>query len=105
MAESPSLLTATIRSAFARFRGLPRALILVWSAARGWTLAWLGLLATQGLLPVALVYLTRSLVDRLAAAIGVGATWDSLRPLLVLAALLAATILLIDLLRGITGWV
>jgi len=105
MAESPSLLTTTIRSAFARFRGLPRALILVWSAARGWTLAWLVLLATQGLLPVAVVYLTRSLVDRLAAAIGAGANWDSLRPLAVLAALLAGTILLIDLLRGITSWV
>ena len=63
------------------------------------------LLLTQGLLPVAVVYLTRSMVDRLAAAIGAGATWDSLRPLAVLAALLAGTILLIDLLRGVTGWV
>jgi ATP-binding cassette subfamily B protein len=54
---------------------------------------------------MAVVYLTRSLVDRLAAAIGAGATWDSLRPFGVLAALLAGTILLTDLLRGITGWV
>ena len=69
MAESPTLIT-TIRCAVARFRGLPQALIMVWSAARGWTTAWLVLLATQGLLPIVTVYLTRALVDRLAAAIG-----------------------------------
>jgi ATP-binding cassette subfamily B protein len=105
MAERRILLKTTIRTAAARFRRLPPALLLVWSAARGWTLAWLGLLLTQGLLPVATVYLTRALVDALAAVIGAGGTWISLRPLVVLASLLAGTILLIDLLRGITNWV
>jgi len=37
---------------------LPRALRLVWNAAPRWTAAWLFLLVGQGLLPVALVYLT-----------------------------------------------
>ena len=43
--------------------------------------------------------------QRTGAAIGAGGNWDSLRPLVVLASVLAGTILLIDLLRGITGWV
>lgn len=46
-------------------RYLPRALKLVWVAARNWTLAWLVLLAIQGLLPAITVYLTRSAVDNL----------------------------------------
>jgi ATP-binding cassette subfamily B protein len=105
MADSPSLLAATIRSAFARFHELPRALSLVWSAAREWTLAWLACLVVQGLLPVATVYLTRALVDRLAAGLGAGVTWSSLRPIVIPAALLGGTLLLIDLLRGIAGWI
>jgi ATP-binding cassette subfamily B protein len=99
------LLTATVRSAFTRFRELPRALTLVWSAARGWALAWLACLVVQGLLPVATVYLTRALVDRLASGLGTGATWSSLRPVVIPAALLGGTLLLIELLRGIAGWI
>jgi ATP-binding cassette subfamily B protein len=105
MSERATSLAATIRSAATRFRELPRALRLVWSAARGWTLAWLALLSAQGLLPVATVYQTRALVDRLAAAVGGGASWSTLRPIAISAALLAATLLAIDLLRGVTGWV
>ncbi len=41
------------------------ALQLLWQSARGWTLAWLGLVVMQGLLPVATVYLTRDLVNLL----------------------------------------
>lgn len=44
---------------------LPRAIALVWQAARPWRLAWLVLLLLQGLLPVATVYLTRLVVDSL----------------------------------------
>jgi ATP-binding cassette subfamily B protein len=78
--------------------------MLLWSAAQGWALAWLILLIVQALLPVASVYLTRALVDRLVAAVGDGPTWSSLRPFVILAALLAGLVLLQDLLRGVTGW-
>jgi ATP-binding cassette subfamily B protein len=105
MATSPRHLSATVQIAFARFRELPRALTLVWSAARAWTLAWLVLLVVQGLLPVVTVYLTRALVDRLASAVGAGATWSSLRPILIPAALAGATLLILELLEGIAGWV
>jgi ATP-binding cassette subfamily B protein len=54
------------------FRCLPlmgKGLRLVWNAARGWTAAWGLLLVLQGLVPAALVYLTRLVVNRLSAAL------------------------------------
>jgi ATP-binding cassette subfamily B protein len=105
MTESSNLLIATIRSARARFRELPRAIVLVWTAARGWTVAWLVLLVIQGLMPVITVYLTRTLVDRLAETLGAGVIWPRLHPLIVPAILLASTILVIELLRGVSTWV
>lgn len=54
------------------FRCLPlmfQGLRLVWSAARGWTVAWGLLLVLQGLMPAALVYLTRLVVNRLSTAL------------------------------------
>lgn len=62
-----------------------RALALVWSAARGWTLAWGVLLVGQGLVPAGQVLLLRALVNRLVAAhhwaaiappaLGIAALW------------------------------
>ena len=83
---------------------LPRAFVLVWAAARRWTIAWAVLLLVQGLLPVATVYLTRTLVDSLVAALDAG-DWASLRPTLLLVALMAAILLLMEVLRSLTGWV
>jgi ATP-binding cassette subfamily B protein len=83
---------------------LARALSLVWTAARGWTVAWLSILLLQGLLPVATVYLTRSAVNALLAAVRAGGSWDTLRPALLLAALIAAVLLLDQVLHGVTGW-
>ena len=54
------------------FRCLPlmfQGLRLVWNAARGWTVAWGVLLLLQGLVPAALVYLTRLVVNRLSTAL------------------------------------
>ena len=59
-----------LRNAWARLPLLPRALALVWQAARYWTMGWAALLVIQGLLPVATVYLTRQVVDGLAAGGG-----------------------------------
>ena len=54
------------------YRCLPlmgQGLRLVWGAARGWTVAWGVLLLLQGLMPAALVYLTRLVVNRLSTAL------------------------------------
>jgi ATP-binding cassette, subfamily B, bacterial len=84
---------------------LPRALGLVWTAAKGWTLAWIMLLMIQGVLPAATVFLTRQLVDSLVAATGSGAAWERLQPTLLFAALMAGVILLTELLKNALEWV
>ena len=57
MSNNFTLLSTKLRGALAQLAYLPRALTLVWAAARVWTLAWVVLLLVQGLLPVATVYL------------------------------------------------
>ena len=78
---------------------MPRALALAWRATRSWTLAWSFLLLLQGLLPVATVYLSRSLVDALVPALGAGGSWQSLIPVLMPLGLLTAVLLLTEVLR------
>ena len=58
------------RQARVRGRLLARAFRLVWESAPGWTAASLALVAAQGLLPLASLYLMKLLVDALAAAFG-----------------------------------
>ena len=74
-----------LAEAIARFRlqlpYLPRAFQLVHRAAGGLVVIWAALLLVQGLLPVASVYLTRTLVDGIAAMIGVGGGWTLYAPL------------------------
>ncbi len=55
-----------------RLRLLGRAFRLVWESAPGWTAASLALVAAQGLLPLASLYLMKLLVDALAAAFQTG---------------------------------
>ena len=58
-----SILKAKLRKALAQLPYLPRALALVWEVARPWTIAWIALLIFQGLLPAAVVYFTKLVVD------------------------------------------
>jgi ATP-binding cassette, subfamily B, bacterial len=94
-----------LRNAFAKLTYLPKTLNLIWSAAKGWTIIWIGLLVIQGLLPVASVYLTRSLVNQLVDAVGDGMTWNSIQPILIPAALMGGVLFLITILQGISEWV
>ena len=82
-----------------------RTLRLVWSAGRGWTLLWGVLLIVQGVLPVATVQLTRSLVDSLSGAVGAGGGWIHFRPVLIQASLMAAVLLLTEILQQVSEWV
>jgi ATP-binding cassette subfamily B protein len=99
------VLTNKLGNVLAQLVYLPRALALVWAAARGRAVAWVALLLVQGLLPVATVYLTRLLVDGLVAAAGAGGTWQTLAPLLLLVAFMAGVMLLAEVLRSAAGWV
>jgi ATP-binding cassette, subfamily B, bacterial len=104
MPESLRILTTKLRFVLAQLVYLPRALALVWAAARRWAVAWIALLLVQGLLPVATVYLTKLLVDGLVAA-GADATWQTRAPLLLLVALMAGVMLLAEVLRSAAVWV
>ena len=87
---------------------LPRAIGLVWAATRIWTTAWALLLLIQGLVPAATVYLTKPLVDSLVSAVNTGKTEYSiysLRPVLWWGGLMAALILIGEILHEITGWI
>ncbi len=82
---------------------LPQTCRLVWTAAGHWTLIWAGLLLAQGILPVAVVYLTRATVDRLVPGMGDGGA--PLSPLVVTAVCLALVLIVAEILRSVAGWV
>jgi len=103
--QTSSLIASKLGKARAQLPYLPRALNLVWNAARGWTTAWIVLLVIQGVLPVAMVTLTKVLVDSLVAAVDAGGAWDAVRGPLLLALLMAGLLLLTELLRALTRFV
>ena len=76
-----------------------RTLGIVWEASGGLLVAWLALLAVQGAVPVGTVYLTKPLVDGLQAAIGGGGSWESVQPLVGVAAALGFLLVLSELLK------
>ncbi|HEY9644113.1 MAG TPA: hypothetical protein V6C57_26710, partial [Coleofasciculaceae cyanobacterium] len=87
------------------FSHLTQTLSLVWAASRHWTLAWMVLLIVQGLLPTGSVYLTRILVNGLVAVVGSGTSWASIQPILIPVVLMAAVLLLSEVLQGASDWV
>ena len=105
MSQSTSLIASKLGRARTQLPYLPRALNLVWTAARGWTIAWIVLLVIQGILPVAIVTLTKVLVDSLVAAADGGGSWETVRGPLLLALLMAGLLLLTELLRALTRFV
>ena len=105
MTENLRILDAKLRAALAQVSYLPRTLALVWRATRGWTAAWICLLVAQGVLPVAVVYLTRPLVDGILAAANSHGEPARVRHALLLAAAMAAVLLLTEVLRSLEGWI
>src|SRR3989449_718278 len=98
-------LRAPLRDATLRRSYLIRVFGLIWTAARKWTVAWGILLGVQGLMPVALVYLTKPLVDGLQATLGRGVSWTTVRPVLMIAVAIGAVMLLTELLKVCLEWV
>src|SRR5579872_4434749 len=105
MKASLHLLKAKLEKVGRQLPFLPRALGLVWSAARGWTIAWALLLLIQGVLPVLAVYTTRWLVNALVAMVRAGGGMAHARPVLAPLVLMAAILLATEALNGAIGWV
>lgn len=104
MPESASILAQKFRRVSRQIPYLPRALGFVWEAAGAWTAGWIAVLILQGLLPVAIVYLTRQLVNALVAAVRVHGENGSLQPVIVAAFLMAAVLVADALLRSLATW-
>lgn len=83
---------------------LPRAFRLVRKAAGGLTLLWLITLLVQGLLPVASVYLTKTLVNGMVKLIGSGGDLSVFKPLLPAAIAMALVLIAIELLQSVGKW-
>jgi len=99
------VLSTKLRQALAQLPHLPRALKLVWEVARAWTIAWIALLIAQGLLPAALVYLTKLVVDGVVVAVRNGSAWPEVRQVLVLLVLFGTTLVLMEIVRVAINWV
>jgi ATP-binding cassette subfamily B protein len=82
-----------------------RALRLIRAASGGWTFAWLLLLVVRGVLPAAVVYLTKYVVDAFAAAIGGGLAWASIQPLVLPTVLMGGALLLQQVLGSVLNWI
>ena len=97
MSSSGKILSSKLRKALAQLPYLPRALKLVWEVARPWTTAWIVLLIVQGLLPAAIVYLTKLVVD--------GVVVRDVRYVLLRLLFLGGVLLLMEVVRNAINWV
>ncbi len=88
-----------------QLRYMPATLQLVWAAASRLTILWTSLLIIQGVLPVAVVYLTRDLVNAIVTAMRAGASAANLRAVIVYGSWMAAVMVVGELLRNATTWV
>lgn len=83
---------------------LPQAFVLIYRAAGGLMIAWLCLLLIEGLLPVAMVYLTKTLVDGIAQAIKDGGGWQGLAFLLPAATAMVCVLIAMEVMQGVSRW-
>ena len=88
-----------------RFAHARRALRLVWVASGGLSIAWVVVLMAQGLIPVGTVYLTKPLVDGLQKAVGQGARWAAVEPVLGVAVAMGVLLVLGELLKVALQWI
>lgn len=88
-----------------RFKLFSRAISLIWKATGLWTVLWMALLVIQGILPAAIVYLTKLLVDGLAENIGSGTGWAAMQPLLMPVVLLGSALVLMQVIQGLIRWI
>ena len=79
-----------------------KAFRLIWNTAPGWTFIWMVILVVQGLLPVAIVYLTKAIIDSLVVVVGVGEAelWQNYKLVLIPVGMMVGVLLLTAILRS-----
>jgi ATP-binding cassette, subfamily B, bacterial len=78
------------------------ALRLVWQSSPGWTIARVILLTIQGILPVVSIYLSKLIIDAVAANLGIADKTVAFRNVLILIAIAGAVTLLTTLANSLT---
>ena len=94
-----------LASAPRQLRDIPRTLQLAWDSAPRWTTASVALIAIQGLLPVATVWLSRTLVNATVAALKSGGNAQDIRAAIIAALLLGAAAFAGEALHSLSAWV
>ncbi|MBH8551099.1 ABC transporter ATP-binding protein [Nostocaceae cyanobacterium CENA357] len=98
-------MNSKLRSANTVLSHLLKTLSLVWNASGYWTLAWMVLLLVQGLLPAASISLTPRVVNALVQVSGSGISGASIQKILVPVGLMAAIMLVGELLNSASEWI
>lgn len=93
------LLAQKLQAVAAQMPLLAQAVRLIWRAAPGWSMGWLVLLVLQGLLPVFLVYLTRSVVDGLVLVLATEGGREGVKTLLLPLGLMVGVMVLTAVIR------
>ncbi len=82
-----------------------RAFALVWDSAGRWTVALFALLIVQGLLPAAVLPISKWIVDAITVALDQGASPDTVRPVIFFGVLLAGIFLFQRILSSLNSWI
>jgi ATP-binding cassette, subfamily B, bacterial len=88
-----------------RGRYAKAALGIVHRAAGGWTVAWFATLVLQGIIPAGVVYLTKWLIDSVAAAVGAGASMDVVTMVMMPALAMIGLLVLQQILGSVIEWI
>lgn len=78
---------------------------LIWQASGILVVAWVAILLVQGVIPVAVVWLTKPLVDSLQTAIGAGVNRETIQPLVNTALALGTLLIASTLLKAALQWI
>ncbi len=84
---------------------LKQTIRFAWAAAGNWSVVWIGLILLLGVLPAGGILVTKAMVDSLVSGLRAGASWASVRPVLIYAGITAGIALLTELLYSFLEWV
>lgn len=99
------MISRALRELSRCFPFICKGLVLVWQAAKQWSVFWITLLVVQGLIPAALIQLLRITVDRLTPAFSVKNPSDTFAAALVPIVLIGLLWLLGQLTASLMKWV
>jgi ATP-binding cassette subfamily B protein len=83
---------------------LPQTARLLWDCSKGWTVAWAVGLAVSGAIPILVIRLSKNLIDGLALLSRQQFSAKAAEPVVLIAALIGAASLIVELLQGGLEW-